>query len=161
MSSVSKAIWGLVVVNTLILSAIIGFNIYHHPLFLEGRNNTMLFSRGLTYTEDVVEFYHQLFTVDHRWNGFHDLHSTIQTEGEAKSLKVYYSIYFWGLDIFSNRDTLRSIEYTPLVEPDITEAHLINDEPVEEFFQVLYQDRYSFCYTSLLTSSVQCVTADQ
>ncbi|MEJ2766879.1 hypothetical protein VV869_23310 [Photobacterium sp. MCCC 1A19761] len=160
MSSVSKAIWGLVVANVLVLIAINGFNIYHHPLFLEGRNNTMLFSRGVTYTEDLVESYQEFFTVDHKWNGFHDLHSTIQTEGEPKSLKVYYSIYFWGPDIFSSRNSLRSKEYTPLVEPDKTEAHLI-DEPVEQFFQILYQDRKNFCYTSLLTSSVQCVTADQ
>lgn len=161
MNNVNKVICTLFAANVLVIVSIFALNAYHHPMFLVGKNNTMLFSHGMTYTEDHVESYQEYFTVDHTWNGFHDLYSTIQTEGVIKkSLKVYYSVYFWGLDIFSSRNTLRSKEYTPSTEPDITEAHLI-DENIEQFFQILYQDDFSFCYTSLLTSSVQCITADQ
>lgn len=160
MSNANKVILGLTLANVLALAMIALFNARHHPPFLEGRNNTMLFSHGRTYSAEVIEGYQELFTVDHRWDGFHDLHSTTLTEGDEKSLKVYYSVYFWGRDLFSTRDSFRNKDYTPQVEPDATEAHLI-DSPAEQFFQTLYQDKSNFCYASLLTSSVQCITADQ
>lgn len=160
MSNVSKAIYTLSTMSVLVLIAIYSLNVYHRPLFLEDKNNTMLFTRGGTYTTDIVEYYQELYTLDHKWHGFDDLHVTIKTEGAEKSLKVYYSVYFWGGGIFSSRYNQLNKEYTPLVEPDATEAHLI-DEPIEQFFQILYQDRYIFCYTSWLTSNVQCVKANQ
>lgn len=160
MNSVSKAIYALGIANVLVLITIGCLNIYHHPPFLEDKNNTMLFSRGVTYTTDGAEPYQEFYTVDHKWHGFHDLHATIQPDGGAKNLTVYYSLFFWGENIFSSRNSQYNKEYIPLIEPYTTEAHLI-DEQTEQFFQMLYQDEYSFCYTRLLTSSVQCVTADQ
>lgn len=166
MNSVSKAVYALGIANVLVLTTIGCLHLYHQPPFLENKNNTMLFSRGVAYTSDRIESYQEFYTVDHKWHGFHDLHATIQPDGGAKSLTVYYSLYFWGEDIFSSRGSQYnpynpySKEYIPLIEPYTTEAHLI-DEQIEQFFQTLYQDEYSFCFTSLLTSSVQCITADQ
>ncbi|MDF2152824.1 hypothetical protein [Vibrio sp. CAU 1672] len=160
MSNASKIILGLLLANIMAIALVVLIYRFNHPYFLEGRNNTMLFSHGQTYTDEVIESYQKLFTVDHRWDGFHDLHSTIQMAGNDRSLNLYYSVFFWGQDLFSARDTVRSPNYVTLAESDFTEAHLIDDS-AEQFFQILYQDRYNFCYVSLLTSSVQCITADQ
>ncbi|MFA0406445.1 hypothetical protein [Vibrio sp. 10N.222.52.C12] len=159
MNNVSKAIVWLVLANTLIIALLSWMNNLNHPPFLDGRNNTMLFSRGRTYTKFEVDTFKEVITVEHRWGGVHDIHSSTLSEGENKALNVYYSVYFWGINLFSTTNVLRSSNYIPSTELDFAEAHLINDSS-EQFFQTLYQDKYIFCYSSLLTSSVQCITAD-
>ncbi|MCC4860876.1 hypothetical protein [Vibrio splendidus] len=159
MNNVSKAIVFLVLANTLVITLISWINTLNHPPFLDGRNNTMLFSHGRTYTTFEVDSFKEVITVDHLWGGVHDAHCSLLSEGENKALNIYYSVYFWGADLFSTTNALRSANYTPSTELDFTEAHLI-DNSSEQFFQTLYQDKYIFCYSSLLTGSVQCITAD-
>ncbi|MDC5721866.1 hypothetical protein OPW41_12290 [Vibrio europaeus] len=160
MNYASKWIVALIVTNLGVFAIIGVLNAKHHPAFLTGRYNTLMFAHGSTYSSSGIEAFKQFYTVDQNWYGRHDLHSSFLSQGDKKTLKLYSSVYFWGNDLFSTSSTSYSKDYTPSVEPDVTEAHLI-DQPVRQFFQTLYQDRYNFCYVSLLTSSVQCITADQ
>ncbi|CAV26250.1 MULTISPECIES: hypothetical protein [Vibrio] len=159
MSNVNKIIILLVLANTLFMTVISWMNNLNNPPFLVGRENTMLFSRGRTYTDFEVDSFKEVITVDHKFGGIHDVHSSILSEGETKALNIYYSVNFFGENLFSTANALRSENYTSSVEPDLVEAHLMEGSS-EQFFQTLYQDRYTFCYSSLLTSSVQCITAD-
>jgi hypothetical protein len=159
-SSASKWIITLIVSNLSVI-AVIGFlNTIHYPAFLVGRYNTLMFAHGSTYSSSGVDKFKQFYTIDQNWYGRHDLYSSLLSKGDKKTLRLYSSVYFWGTDLFSTSNPSYSKNYTSSTEPDATESHLI-DQPVQQFFQTLYQDRFNFCYASLLTSSVQCITADR
>ncbi|CAK1698405.1 conserved hypothetical protein [Vibrio crassostreae] len=159
MNNVNKMIIFLFVVNALLITLISLLSVLNHPPFLDGRENTMLFSRGRTYTNLEAKSFKEVITFAHKFGGVHDLHSSMLSEGETKALNVYYSVYFFGKNLFSKTNTLGSKNYTHSTEPDLVKAHLMADSS-EQFFQTLYQDRYTFCYSSLLTNRVQCLTAD-
>jgi hypothetical protein len=144
---------------SLILLLVYLNNIFHPP-FLEGKNNTLLFGHGVTYSESGAEKYREFHTLDHKWSGMHNLHTTYGAEDDSKSINISSSVYFWTSSLFSTRNTVYSTGYKASFEPDATQAHLLLDTS-EEYFQTIYQDTDSFCYSSLLSGSIQCVTADQ
>ncbi|MDE1254954.1 hypothetical protein L9W76_17650 [Vibrio aestuarianus] len=133
-------------------------NIFYPP-FLEGKNNVLLFGYGVTYSKSGTEKYREFHTLDHKWSGIHQLNTTYATEGDSRSVNVSSSVYFWASNLFSTSNTVYSENYKASAEPDTTQAHLIFETP-EEYFQTIFQDMYNFCYSSLLTSSIQCVTTD-
>ncbi|CAH8207848.1 conserved hypothetical protein [Vibrio aestuarianus] len=132
-------------------------NIFYPP-FLEGKNNVLLFGYGVTYSKSGTEKYREFHTLDHKWSGIHQLNTTYATEGDSRSVNVSSSVYFWTSSLFSTSSTVYSEFYTASVEPDATQAHLLL-ERADEYFQTIYQDSDNFCYSSLLTGSMQCVTA--
>ncbi|EMK6583836.1 hypothetical protein V9K46_004737 [Vibrio parahaemolyticus] len=148
-----------ILLASLILLLVYLNNIFH-PFFLEGKNNTLLFGHGVTYSESGTEKkYREFHTLDHKWSGMHQLHTTYGAEGDSISLNVSSSVYFWTSSLFSTSNTVYSEGYKASVESDATQAHRLLDSS-EEYFQTIYQDSDNFCYSSLLTGSMQCVTAD-
>ncbi|EGQ7990751.1 hypothetical protein JKP22_20095 [Vibrio vulnificus] len=158
MNIASKLNTLLAVLLASLILLLVYLNNMFHPSFLEGRNNTLLFSHGVTYSESGVEKYREFHTLDHKWSGMHKLHTTYGAEDDSISLNVSSSVYFWTSSLFSTSSTVYSEFYTASVEPDATQAHLLL-ESADEYFQTIYQDSDNFCYSSLLTGSVQCVTA--
>lgn len=144
---------------SLILLLVYLNNIFHPP-FLEGKSNTLLFGHRVTYSESGTEKYREFHTLDHKWSGIHQLSTTYGTKDDSGILNVSSSVYFWTSSLFSTSNTVYSEDYKTSVEPDTTQAHLIL-ETAEQYFQTIYQDTNNFCYSSLLTGSIQCVTADQ
>ena len=126
---------------------------------LTGKNNTLLFGHGATHSESGAEKYREFHTLDHKWSGMHQLHTTYWTEDDSISLNVSSAVYFWTSNLFSTSNTVYSEGYKVSFEPDAIQAHTLLDIS-EEYFQTIYQDSDSFCYSSLLTGSVQCVTSD-
>ncbi|EOV7450497.1 hypothetical protein ACORBP_003842 [Vibrio vulnificus] len=158
MNSVGKLNTLLAVLLASLILLLVYLNNIFHPPFLEGKNNTLLFGHGVTYSESGVEKYREFHTLDHKWSGMHKLHTTYGTEDDSISLNVSSSVYFWTSSLFSTSSTVYSEFYTASVEPDATQAHLLL-ESADEYFQTIYQDSDNFCYSSLLTGSMQCVTA--
>jgi len=158
MSNVNKCIMALSCVLATLISVCLYLNIVSHPLFLEGKNNSLLFGHSVTYSQFGVKKYREFHTIDHKWSGLHSLHTTIGADDESASLKVSSLVYFWSEDLFSNRDVRQSKNDN--IVPDLTEAHMISDSS-EQFFQIIYQDSYNFCYISLRRGNVKCITADQ
>ncbi|WP_408693943.1 hypothetical protein [Vibrio fortis] len=160
MNSASKLNTLLAVLLASLILLLVYLNNVFHPPFLEGKNNTLLFGHGVTYSESGAEKYREFHTLDYQWSGMHQLHTTYGTEDDSISLNVSSAVYFWTSSLFSTSNTVYSEDYTTSFEPDATQAHLLLDTS-EEYFQTIYQDSDNFCYSSLLTSSMQCVTADQ
>lgn len=131
-----------------------------YPPFLEGKNDTLLFGHGVTFSESGAEKYREIHTLDHRWSGMHQINTTYNIEDNTRNLNVSSSVYFWTPTLFSTSNTTYSEGYKTSVERDSTQAHLIIKTP-EEYFQTIYQDTNNFCYSSLLTGSIQCITAAQ
>lgn len=159
MNSASKLNTLLVALLTSLILLLIYLNIIFHPPFLEGNNNTLLFGHGVTYSESGTEKYREFHTLDHQWSGMHQLNTTYGTKDDSGSLNVSSSLYFWTPNLFSTSNTVYSEDYKTSVEPDTTQAHLIL-ETAEQYFQTIYQDTNNFCYSSLLTGSIQCITAE-
>lgn len=135
----------------------IGYRSYDHcPFFLKSKAEPIVYAHGITFYKDGSEPFKELHTAKRNPLGFHQMKSTLLSRNSEKIFKKTYAVYFWTDTVFSAELIDKDEDYTSDQESDVTEAHLI-EYPQQEFFQAVYQDNELFCYTSLLTDSVQCV----
>ncbi|RWX57542.1 hypothetical protein [Photobacterium chitinilyticum] len=128
----------------------------NRPDFLYGNDQPIIYADGITFFEGGYDAFKELHTIELHPLGFHTMRSSITSMNDMEIFKKAYSVYFFNDSLFSVKFTDKDDDYTSDQEPDLTESHLI-EYPQKEFFQIVFQNKELFCYSSMLTDSVQCV----
>ncbi|PSW06822.1 hypothetical protein [Photobacterium lipolyticum] len=126
------------------------------PDFLSVNDQPIVYAHGITFFEGGYDAFQELHTIDLHPLGFHTMRSSISSINDTEIFKKAYAVYFFNDSLFSAKIIDKDDDYTSDQEPDLTESHLI-EYSQKEFFQIIFQDKELFCYSSMLTDSVQCV----
>lgn len=156
MKIVDKLLIGYACCALVVFAGIVYLSHTSRPDFLLSKSQPIIYADGITFFEGGSDAFKELHTIEQHPLGFHNMKSMISSIDDTEIFKKTYAVYFFNDSLFSVKIIEKDDDYTSEVEPDVTEAHLI-EYPQEEFFQVIFQDKDLFCYSSLLTDSVQCV----